>query len=201
MTHSALNHFVQMVLSAGIGLGAGAPACPDTSLGSQSLPAPGCRGSFNPSSIQTGFPLEERDGASRGESRLHRPPVRDPVPIRTLVKGHRSGIREPLEAVARTSEDWSDLWRRHSPGTPRRTAPDLDLDKEMVAAVFLGEKHTGGYTVEITRADTDGSTLFLYYRTGSPNPQGMVIQVLTQPYHMVRLPKLDTRCVFVFEAR
>jgi len=71
----------------------------------------------------------------------------------------------------------------------------------MVAGVFSGEKSTGGYEVEITRAERKDSRLYLYYLEKSPPPDAIVTQVLTQPYHLVKLPRDDARVVFVRESK
>ena len=68
-------------------------------------------------------------------------------------------------------------------------APIVDFDREMVVGIFLGEKSTGGYEVEIVRAERRDSSLYFYYREESPPPNAMVTQALTQPFHLVRITK------------
>ncbi len=75
-------------------------------------------------------------------------------------------------------------------------APAVDFSAEMVVAVFLGEEATGGYEVEVTRAELAGSNLRLYYREKGPPPDAIVAQVLTQPYHIVKLPKYRIPAIF-----
>ena len=69
----------------------------------------------------------------------------------------------------------------------------------MVVALFLGQKSTGGYSVEITRAELDGSNLRFYYRERNPPPGAMLTQALTQPYHLVRLSRSEAVPVFIKE--
>jgi hypothetical protein len=115
------------------------------------------------------------------------------VPLQTLHKGHRSGVREPLQLVIRTRDQWEDVWKRHASfeASPPPASP-VDFSADMVAGVFLGEKPTGGYRVEIVRAERSDSTLYLYYRETRPARDAMVIQALTQPYHLVTVPRHDT---------
>ncbi len=70
----------------------------------------------------------------------------------------------------------------------------------MVVGLFLGQKTTGGYSVEITRAEVDGSNLRFYYRESSPPKDAVVAQVLTQPYHLVRLSRSQAVPVFTKES-
>jgi hypothetical protein len=61
----------------------------------------------------------------------------------------------------------------------------------MVVAVFLGEKPTGGYAIEITRAAKTDRGIEVGYTEQTPAPGAMTIQALTQPFHIVRIPKSD----------
>ena len=67
----------------------------------------------------------------------------------------------------------------------------------MVIGLFAGEKSTGGYEVEITRAELKNSTLYIYYVEKSLASGGMAIQALTQPFHLAKLPRYDAPVVFV----
>jgi hypothetical protein len=110
----------------------------------------------------------------------------------TVEKGYRSGVRDPLQVVIRSQGEWNAFWKRHSVTNPNPApAPNVDFDREMVVGIFLGEKSTGGYEVEIVRAERRDSSLYFYYREKSPPPGAMVTQALTQPFHLVRVAKYD----------
>jgi hypothetical protein len=110
--------------------------------------------------------------------------------VTTVEKGYRSGIRESLQTVIRNRDEWNVFWKRHSFTDPNPTlAPIVDFDREMIVGIFLGEKSTGGYEVEIVRAERRDSSLYFYYREESPPPGAMVTQALTQPFHLVRVAK------------
>lgn len=115
-----------------------------------------------------------------------------PIPLTTIQKGNFSGIGEALEAVMRTPTEWENLWKRHvSIQSPPAPIPPVDFAKEMVAAVFLGQKNTGGYEVEITKAQRNGPALQIFYNVKAPQPGGMAIQAITQPFHIVKMPRSD----------
>ena len=112
--------------------------------------------------------------------------------IATVEKGDRSGTRGPLQTVIRNQDEWKALWKRHSSTEANPPpAPLIDFDREMAVGVFLGEKHTGGYEVEIVRAERRDSALYVYYREKSPPPGTMVTQALIQPFHLVKFPKYE----------
>ena len=112
----------------------------------------------------------------------------DRVSFKTIDKGIRSGIREPLETLIRSQTEWQSLWRRHtSTSTVPAPLPVVDFDKEIVAAVFLGEKPTGGYGVEISSAEVADRSLTVFVGETSPKPGAMVTQAINQPFHIVRI--------------
>lgn len=112
----------------------------------------------------------------------------NPVSFHTVLKGHRSGVPEPLQMVVRNQSEWSTLWQRHvsiEPSPP--PLPAIDFSKEIVVAVFLGEKSTGGHDVEIVRIDQNNDVLLVAFVEKSPQPGGVVTQAFTQPFHIVRV--------------
>jgi hypothetical protein len=116
--------------------------------------------------------------------------VETPLSIATVAKGHRSGIRKPLQTVIRNQDEWNVFWKRHSStDTNPAPVPIINFDREMVVGIFLGEKSTGGYEVEIVRAERSDSALYFYYRQDNPPPGAMVTQSLTQPFHLVKVAK------------
>ena len=110
------------------------------------------------------------------------------VPFITIAKGARSGVRQPSQIVIRSQSEWQKLWRQHtSTSTVPAPLPVVDFDKEIVAAVFLGEKPTGGYGVEISSAEVADRALTVFVRETSPKPGAMVTQAINQPFHIVRI--------------
>ena len=112
----------------------------------------------------------------------------DRVSFKTIAKGVRSGIREPSQVAIRSQSEWQKLWREHtSPSAAPVPLPAVDFDKEIVAAVFLGEKPTGGYGVEIFAAEVTDSSLTIFVKETSPTPGAILTQGFNQPFHIVRI--------------
>jgi hypothetical protein len=106
--------------------------------------------------------------------------------IVTVAQGSRSGIEEHREAIVRTAADWPALWKAHgASGSP----PAVDFANDMVVAVFLGTRPTGGFRVEITGAHAEAQSLVVDYVERRPGPEDIVSQALTSPFHIVRLPR------------
>jgi PrcB C-terminal len=121
------------------------------------------------------------------------------VPFSTLDKGLTSGVREPTQLVIRTHDDWAALWGRHMQIQPAPQAPPVDFSRDMVVALFMGERPTGGHRIEITRVERADSGLSVRYRSQAPDPGTMVSQALTQPFHLVTLPRDESPVVFIAE--
>jgi hypothetical protein len=115
------------------------------------------------------------------------------VSFQTIVKGYSSGVRESLQIVARNQAEWDALWKRHvSTEINPAPTPAINFDKEIVIGVFLGEKPTGGYDVEIIRVEQSDGEMVIHYREKSPLPGGIVTQALTQPFHIIQVVRNDT---------
>jgi hypothetical protein len=108
-----------------------------------------------------------------------------------IAKGYRSGVREPLQTVVRSQAEWDSVWKRHSVETNPPPPPFVDFKRQIVVAVFLGEKPTGGYDVEIIGAEQSDGALVIHYREKSPLPGSIAIQALTQPFHIIQMVRDD----------
>ena len=111
------------------------------------------------------------------------------LPMRSIDRGPNSQIDAAKQVSAHNADEWSKLWASHAGG---RTRPNVDFNREVVAAVFLGSRPTGGYAVEIVRARQDGVALVVSYKETRPSPDSVAAQVLTSPYHIVAVPKGST---------
>jgi hypothetical protein len=110
------------------------------------------------------------------------------VAVQTVLKGYQSGVRESVQIVARSQSEWSALWKRHTLTEPTPPPlPNIDFSKEIVVAVFLGEKPTGGHDVEITRTEQNNDALLVSFVEKQPKPGGLATQAFTQPFHIVRI--------------
>jgi VWFA-related protein len=117
------------------------------------------------------------------------PPAADrgaPMSMTTINTDMMSGIAQPEQVVVRTAAEWQALWQRHAPGRP---APTVDFGKQMVVAVFLGTRPSGGYQVEIAGVRQEGNTLVVQWSERRPGPGQMAAQVMTAPAHIVAVPR------------
>ena len=103
----------------------------------------------------------------------------------TIARGPMSAITDARQVVVRSSAEWEALWKEHGATQP---LPVVNFSKEIVAAVFLGSRPTGGFSVEILSTRLEGDALIVEYGERRPGRGDIVSQVLTSPFHIVRFP-------------
>jgi hypothetical protein len=108
-------------------------------------------------------------------------------PFRVVERGVQSVVDDRREAVARTAAEWAALYKQHEPDKP---LPAVDFSREIIVAVFIGSRPTGGYGVEIAGvgAGTDGAVT-VRYRERRPAGDAITAQVITSPYVIAAVPR------------
>jgi len=167
---------------------AGAPQQPSAggtgtssgSSGSPTAPAPPAAPT-NPATPVTTPPAQEKPVAQV-----------EVLSYATLQKGTYSGVTERMAVVVTDEQAWQKLWQQHaSRAVPAPPAPAVDFSKESVLVVYMGEKNSGGYSIEVTGVQKENGKLAVSVRQTSPGPGTMTTMALTQPFHMVRIPKVQ----------
>jgi hypothetical protein len=111
--------------------------------------------------------------------------------LKVLAEGFHSAITTPFIAVLRDKDTYGALVKLEN------GLPTLDEDffkSRVVIAVFLGQRNTGGYSVEITR---DGESGGIRVREKAPAKGVMVPEVITYPFKMVSLEIAGTSPVVI----
>ena len=102
--------------------------------------------------------------------------------IKVLAEGSHSEVTSPFLAVVRDEQVYARL-RKLTTGLP-----ELQEDffkHQAVIAAFMGERNTGGYSVQITRSADDS----IHVAVMSPPRDAMVAQVITTPFKLVAVPR------------
>jgi hypothetical protein len=109
-------------------------------------------------------------------------------PVTTVGQGAYSGINDASELVVRSPTEWDALWKAHAGLKP---IPAVDFSQELIAAVFLGTRPSGGFGVEILGTRREAAALVIEYRERAPAAGDIVTQALTSPFHIVKVPRFD----------
>ena len=75
----------------------------------------------------------------------------------------------------------------------------VDFSGQMILAVYLGERPTAGYAVEITSVKLSGSRIIANYKETAPAEDSITSQVLTYPHTYKIVNSSDLPVVFVKE--
>ena len=116
------------------------------------------------------------------------------VSFQTVEKGIYSGVRERLQIVIREQPEWKNLWQRHASIKAHHPPPPaMDFSDQIVVAVFLGDKPTGGYEIAIISAEQSEGVLTVSFSEKGPRPDAITTQAFTQPFHIVRvaIPRVE----------
>ena len=117
-----------------------------------------------------------------------------PLAMTDLRRGTTSAIMEESVRVVRSSDEWDALWAGHSRlQLPIPPAPEVDFRDSMVVAVFCGQCPSAGYGVEIrdvvvSERPKSGKEILVRAHRSAPDPEVMVAQMVTAPFHFVRVP-------------
>ncbi len=85
--------------------------------------------------------------------------------------------------VATEEPSWQEIWTRIGQPAPHTLPADT-----VAVAVFVGQKRTGGYSVEFLDVREDAAKRVVTYRIKRPGFKDPVSQVLTSPYAVRLLP-------------
>ncbi|HEX8130177.1 MAG TPA: protease complex subunit PrcB family protein, partial [Pyrinomonadaceae bacterium] len=104
--------------------------------------------------------------------------------IKALAAGSYSSVREAFVGVARDAQTYTHLRQLHD------KLPELGADffkTNAVVAAFLGQRRSGGYSVQITRGGTGGASI-LRVSEKSPAKDAFTTMALTSAFQIVSVP-------------
>ncbi len=104
----------------------------------------------------------------------------------TVAKGDASGQQTARQVTIRTADEWRALWKEHA---PTQKMPAVDFSRDMVVGIFLGTKPSAGHEVEIVGVRTQENEVIVEYVQKQPGRGTMAAQILTEPYHLVSVPR------------
>lgn len=126
------------------------------------------------------------------------PPMPDPLlekfpPFSVIDQGTHSGMTLSKQLVITHAADWQELWRIHS----NKPQPQIDFTTDMVIAVFLGERPTGGYQVAVQSLEKTGKHLLVKLHIDALAHGAITTMALTQPYVIIKTARSPLPVNFV----
>lgn len=115
----------------------------------------------------------------------------------TVLKGEVGGEIKNKNYLITKEKDFENIWNFINKNiTPKPAMPKIDFNKEAVIAAFQGEKPTGGYGVEIVKIIEDSGAVNVLIKEKSPGVFCAVPEVITSPYHLVKIEKTEKKFDF-----
>ena len=106
--------------------------------------------------------------------------------LTSVAKGNTSGHQNAKQVVVRTPAEWKALWSEHS---ATEKMPAVDFGSNMVVGIFMGTKPSAGHAVEIVAVRTHDKDVIVEFVQTQPGRGTMAAQILTEPYHLVSVPR------------
>ena len=146
-------------------------------------------------SIQTvALPLSLKSKIENRKSIKPEPSIK--IKMEKEWKGYHCGYTEPSRLVIKTEDIWKDVWAKvYAFQLPKPKLPKIDFEKDMIIAVFMGERRSGGFSIEIKKIIKTDKEIVVEVEEREPDPGSIVTMALTQPYHIVvvRISSLPLR--------
>jgi hypothetical protein len=118
-------------------------------------------------------------------------------PFETILVEAHSGVSERRREVIRDEASWARLWAEiHAGLTPAPPVPAVDFARQMLIAVALGTRPSGGFGVKVRSVASRGERLEVAVAESCPAAGAMVTLSLTQPVEVVRVPRLTQTPTF-----
>jgi hypothetical protein len=108
-------------------------------------------------------------------------------------EAHNLGPTHETFRSVRSQQEWQALWATLSPTTvgPRGNAPNVDFEKYTMIVAALGERRSGGYTVQVQNALDDGTAVRVSVLEVRPGRDCTVTLEVTYPISIALVPRTD----------
>lgn len=112
-----------------------------------------------------------------------------PVAFQTILSGQYSQADTAAVYLIDNNDQWRKIWDlAMGRQDPLPHAVKLDFKNNMALAVFMGKKGAVGHRVEISKITKKGEKLTVLVKNHHSSG-GMVLPVVTSPYHLITIPK------------
>ena len=115
----------------------------------------------------------------------------------TVAQEASSGHDEAKNYVITDEAGWLGVWEKITSNQfPQSPPPAIDFENNVLIGVFMGQRSSGGYGVEITKVVDQGGSVDVQYTEYSPGRTCIVTQALTAPYHVIKIAKTNAPVQF-----
>jgi PrcB C-terminal len=132
-----------------------------------------------------------------GRNKASKQLMQETIPFQILLQDTHGGYTESKFTVIVDNESLTEVYNLlNKSRSPKLKTPVINFEKEMVIALFLGEKNSGGYAITVEQVLNKNNKVSVFYKATSPKLGDMVTSVMTQPFTIIKMPKTEKEIVF-----
>lgn len=117
------------------------------------------------------------------------------LPFEVLVENEYGGFDNAQTIAIKDQDELAEIYSQiNKTRKPGFTLPKIDFKEEMVLALFMGQKNSGGYVFHISKIVETDAAVEVFYKTSSP--EGMATMAITQPFYICKTKRVDKEVIF-----
>ncbi|MCX7947584.1 MAG: protease complex subunit PrcB family protein [candidate division WOR-3 bacterium] len=109
-----------------------------------------------------------------------------------IVENISLGYQNEGIKIFKSYKEYENFYREHtniiSDEIPKLT---IDFNKEILIGIFLGQRPTSGYSINITKVLLENKKINIYANEECPKKDQIVLMVITYPSVFIKIPKYD----------
>lgn len=121
------------------------------------------------------------------------------VSVEQIDRGQYGSIVEGTQRVLRDENAYASFWKKlHADRSSVPERPEVDFGNQVVVAVVMGERSTGGYSIEVDEVlrSEDENQIQVQFTEKVPGDGCQVTQALTSPYVLATVSVQDEGVTF-----
>jgi hypothetical protein len=100
----------------------------------------------------------------------------------------------PRVTTVTTAAEWTTLWQQMTEGVSLKPMPpQVDLENAQLVAISVGQKPSGGYTIEVQEVRETEQAIKIAVREEVPGENCITTSALTYPYQVISIPRSEKR--------
>jgi hypothetical protein len=108
-----------------------------------------------------------------------------------IARGSNCGINIEKNYVIKNDGEWKAFWAELNKNQSSiKPQPIIDFNQDMIIAITLAQKNSGGYSIQIDGLINNNRDLAVSATMNEPQG-GIVTQAITQPYVVIKTKKLE----------
>lgn len=121
-----------------------------------------------------------------------------PVVFTPVVTDTMSGVTTPRRVVIRDEAAWRTLWAEHNLARdPAPALPQIDFSRQMLIALFSGERPDPCRSTSVLRIGADAGKLLVWYEERDISVLALCVPVVAHPMQVVATARSDAPVEFV----